>query len=160
MTTIIIQPDLKLLGEMFGTEAQLQVRQGIIEAFAERHLKALANGDTIKTAAAMITKTIQAEISAKSEQHIGKITQSWGGERKLELNDLTKRTISIYVRDQITEAVNVAINERLRILNVEVQNNINYKINQFLTAYTDAALQHTVKEAVDAKLKAIAKSIK
>lgn len=117
MKNIVIQINsVQALERLIGgdTQVEIDVRNSVVQKFAESHLKSLANSSTIKLAVEAIQKEAVRELAQATQAAIGELRQnSWGGSYSVVLNDQTKEQINTQALKSVGQLVEKAVEESL-----------------------------------------------
>lgn len=135
------------------TEAEIKLRQNIVERFTDKYLRGLVNDDSIKEARYIII----AEIKKQIEEKIGKIKggrfgYSGGWRNEVILNEDIKREINecceSALKNQVKEAATKALAKiDASAIEAEIQRLVEYYVN------------HSIKERVKEKVREVMKQL-
>src|ERR1035437_10268974 len=93
--------NLEALERLIGgdSEVEIEIRNSIIQKFAEKHLKPLANCEPITSTLKTITEVIKDQVIEKCSKEIATFQQSWhGGINDVKLRPEIKSEIDRQVR--------------------------------------------------------------
>jgi tRNA A37 N6-isopentenylltransferase MiaA len=106
--TTKINLDYESLQKIIGDDSKVEIdiRQGIVETFARKYLKSIANTDAIKKEAELIRKEILKEVEKYVKEVFKKdfstnLNYSWN----ITLNDKAKKTIKKEVYKQVINLI-------------------------------------------------------
>jgi hypothetical protein len=144
--------NLEALERLIGgqSDVEIEIRNSVVQKFAEKHLKPLANAPEITSTLAAIKDDISKQIKAKCEKEIATFQTSWGGsitDIKLnpKVNEELERRVRVLTDDAIRKAVDESIHVNEDDIKKRVENRFKY--------YTDDFINREVKAKID-KLKA------
>ena len=153
-TTVIIQPDYKLLVEMLGDEGTLQLRQGIVETFAERHLRAVANSEAMKERLDELKRQLSNEFSAMVAEKIGKVKSGYSGGGIALIDDFDKA-----IRARVIQLAEQYLGDNLRDIVQErytdLYNHMVIEVDRRLGERLDSAMEAHIKREVERRLAAV-----
>lgn len=147
---------LEALERLIGgdSETEVEVRNSVIQKFADKHLKALANTDEITQTLDKIQRDISKEVSIRCSREIASFKKDgWGKITSVKLIDKVEREISSQVRISADTAIQKAVDEAVKVWAND--NEIKKRINSKFDYYTQDFIKNEVRaklEAVKAKL--------
>lgn len=107
---------LEALERLIGgsTQAEIDIRNAVVQSFTEKHLKAIAADPHIVKVADSIQKAARTAVSDLVSEHIGVIKSTWSGTvQSVTLNATVRNEIDSLVRYRASALVDVAIKETL-----------------------------------------------
>lgn len=158
MSTVIIQPDAKLLEELIGTEATLQLRQGIVETFAERHLKSVANSEAMKKRLDELKRHVSAEMDDQIAKQIGKVRYGYGSSGGMTLADSFKDEIKKHV-DQMARQAMIDLVVFVQEKGEEILNQYKSEVDARVAARVDKAIETHIQNEVARRLTLVVQSV-
>lgn len=142
--------NLEALERLIGgdSEVEIDIRNSVVQKFAEKHLKALANAPAITSTLNTIKAHIGSQISEKCAQEIGTFQQSWSGDiSSIKLHPKIKEEIDRQVRTLTDKNIQNAVDEALKFwvndveLKKRIDNRFEYYTNQHINAEVRARLE-------------------
>lgn len=137
---------LEALERLIGgdSKVEIELRNSVVQKFAEKHLKPLANSDAFDD----VKRHIIIEAEDLLAKEVGKFTKSWTGKIenikfKPEIQDkITSETYKL-VNEKIREAVDNAVKR------FEDENNIKKKIDTSIAYFTEKLIQERVCQKLE-----------
>lgn len=140
---------LEALEKLIGgdTQVEIDIRNNIVQAFAEKHLKALAGSQQINNAISGIRTSVENEIRAELKRLFGEYANTWRQDIKLDdkVKAIIKETVLSEIRFLIVSQIKEATATpdwikdyiekyiktfSLNILESEIQTRIKIAINE------------------------------
>ncbi len=152
MSTKIQINSLEALERLIGNdnELEIEVRNNIVQDFAKKHLKSVANSGTIQNAVRFIETTLQAEIKAETERQIGVIKDphSYNSyNRKVILNDHLDRAVKAKASAEVSTLVEDAVKTATdKIMARYTPEYIDDVITSKLEYYTDKLVEKKLEQ--------------
>lgn len=153
MSTKIQINTLAALERLIGgdNELEIEIRNSIVQEFAKKHLKAVANSDQVSKTLDQIKKHIQDKVSFQLSAQIASFTKNFDGSLS-----------SIQIRPEIQNIINNKVNLQLdtTIRNCVIESikkwsedkNINELINKKFEYFIEDFIKNEVKKRIE-KLK-------
>ncbi len=148
----IIQVSAEALTAMIGgnTEIEIEIRNSIVQEFARKHLKVIANSEVISKEFAGIRQDLSILLAEKCSEFFSRrdFLSKW------EPNQQTKNLIDVTVRQKMEELIDKAITTRLDTINLadlirlQMDTNIKSRIKMGVEAGITNFLK-TVTDSVD-----------
>lgn len=160
--TIQIRLDVPALERLIGGDSavEIELRKGVVEEFARRHLTAVLKDDTFKAFLAEEAKVTSVGLNAIVHDKIGKIEHIrdvWKGDRNIvTLRDGVRDEIVRKADEVISDAIAKAVDERWKLREPGIVNEISRAIRE----KTDSLTSVMVKTLVTERLAKIASEIK
>lgn len=107
---------LEALERLIGgsTQAEIDIRNAVVQAFTEKHLKAIAADPRIVSAANSIKDASRTAVSDLVTEHIGVVKTTWSGlVESVNLHTKVRNEIDSLVRDRASSLVDAAIKETM-----------------------------------------------
>ena len=122
------------------SEVEIEIRGSVVQKFAERHLKAVANSDGLKKQLDSLSSALSDKASQQMAEAIGVFKTDFGRTQLVRLRpDVTDR-INVMVQNAVSDMI------REEVMKVISNTDIPKIVNQCVT--------HNMKYAVDAAVKA------
>ena len=154
MNNLTIQINsLEALERLIGGDSQveIEVRNSVVQKFAEKHLKPLANSDQIKTTLTQIQLDISRQIREKCEKEIATFkTSCYGSVTDIKLNESIKGEIVRRVGETTDSIIRQHVDDAIKTWNNDVE----------LKRRIDARFEYYTKEAINAEIKARLEKVK
>jgi hypothetical protein len=147
---VVINLGYETLERLIGgdDEAAIQIRQTIVQQFANRHLKAVANSETVRQVGAAIeaavVEAVQAQVGKKAPGYGGKLT--FNPEIKAAIHEEVRNPIATKVREEVLAAVEGAL-EKIR---PEIADRVNKAVDREIAAQVRAAVAQKLQAAQEA----------
>ena len=146
--------NLEALERLIGNDSEVEVdiRNSVVQKFAEKHLKPLANSPQISGTLSAIKDDISKQIREKCEGEIATFKTSWGGSiTDIKLRSNIQAEIDRHVRlltdkliqDGVTEALKIWLNDA----------DLKKRIDSRFEYYTKEYINNEIKSRIE-KLKA------
>lgn len=153
--------NLEALERLIGgdTELEIEVRNSVVQSFAEKHLKAIANSETIQRAVDNVRdkhyKTINSikdslEKEAKNQlaQAVGTFKTSWTGAiMDIKLNPSIKEEIENTVNRLVSSRIHSAILAHFKKLDME--KTIEERVEKAMEYHTDQLIKSKIRERLE-----------
>ena len=144
MAKIIVNLDLRDLEQMLGkdSEAMIEVASSVVQQFAERHLKAIANDVIVEKAA----KAAKAYTESEFTKLVGKLTQR-GWDYGFTPSDALNKALQNQARTAVAKAtegfIAAAVEERME----QIQSIIDQRTSHLTLAAIDEAVKRRLTRA-------------
>lgn len=155
MSTKIQINSLEALERLIGndTELEIQVRNTIVQEFAKKHLKAIANETSFQNEITVFKQKLQNEFDKRMEESIASVKRYYyGGIEAVTLHPEIKSAIDRQVREkvdgQISEAVECNIKhwEQDAKIDERVQKRMDYYVTQHINQEVKKRLEELAKK--------------
>ena len=148
--------NLEALERLIGGDSQLEIdiRNSVVQKFAEKHLKSVANSDAIKTTLSQIQDTITQNVKHQCEREVATFKTSYGGSiTDIKLNPAVQKEIDTQVRTIAYGIIQKQVDESIKFWanSAEIEQIVNKKFEY----YTNEIINNKVKERLDAIRKSI-----
>ena len=146
--------NLEALERLIGgdSEVEVDIRNSVVQKFAEKHLKPLANAPEIGEVLSAIKGEITKQIKEKCEKDIATFQTSWGGSvHDIKLRPEIKAEIDRQVRSLTDKQVQEAVDEALKFWLNEAE--LKKRIDARFEYYTKEYINNEIKSRIE-KLKA------
>ena len=155
MNEITIKIDSKLLKEIIGGEANIELRKGIVENFTNLHLKTLLNDEDLQERIDRVEKNImKITNSVVKESYLKRYPH--GHSPNLILADEFKKKISIAVRAEANtfvreemRKVRKYMNEEIKYLKEHYDKEIPKTVHHILTKDFERRVQDEINRRID-----------
>ena len=150
MATTIQINNLDALERLIGGDSALEIelRNNIVQNFAQKHLKCLVNTGALED----VKKSIISECTKRVEELVGKvITGTYRYDSHIQLNDAIKTAISSQVDTLIRDQVRGKIEERFKAWE-------NGAITKTINDRVDVLVKQTIEAGVKEKFEKMLKS--
>lgn len=145
---------LEALERLIGGDSQVEVevRNSVVQRFAEKHLKPLANSPAIKNTFDSIRNGITKDIQEKCEKEIATFkTNYYGTVTELQINPTIKAQLHSMVRSAVDEKIAKEVEEALKTWRSDSE--VQKMIDKRFEYYTNDFINTQIKTRLD-KLKA------
>lgn len=143
---IVITLGIDALERVLGgdSEAAVEIRNTIVQQFASRHLKAIANSEVVRQVGA----TIEAAVVEAVQEEVGKKAPGFGGKWtfKKEVKDALHEEVRLSISTKVREEVQTAVQAALDTVKPDIARRVEAAVDKEIAA--------RVKAAVDEKLRA------
>lgn len=142
---------LEALERLIGgdSEIEIDVRNSVIQKFANKHLKALANTNAITQTLSKIQREISDEVSRRCSAEIATFKKNYyGAINEVKLNPAIESEISRKVRTLTDTAIQKAVDEAVEVWADE--QGIKRRINAKFDHYTQDFIKAEVRAKLDA----------
>lgn len=114
MSKVIIQPSAEALAALLSVdgEVSLELRQSIVEEFASRHLRAVANDPAIAARLDELARALSAQVKEQITAQIGAMKQE-GWRERFTLRDDIRREIDTHVAFEAKRVIDERIADTL-----------------------------------------------
>lgn len=139
--------NLEALERLIGGDSQVEIdiRNSVVQRFAEKHLKPLANSDFIKNTLSSIKEQIYAEVKNKVEKEIATFKTSYlGGITDIKLHPSIKQEIESQVKNTTNDTIRKAVDDTIKNNLTEAE----------ISRIVAARFQYYTKDTVDREIKA------
>jgi hypothetical protein len=146
------------------TEVELDIRNNIVQAFAGKYLKDIANTNVFKTSLANAQNAILALVKeeytkAIESSGIASIQRGeyWNSPRAIVLSNDIKVKIECTVRDHLDDVIAKEVEQAMKKFNSDY---IEHKINTYITDVVNTRIRDSarIRDGVRAKMEAVLKS--
>jgi len=146
--------NLEALERLIGGDSQveIEIRNSVVQKFAEKYLKPLANSDPITKTLAQIRAEIDRQVCEQCAKEIAKFEKSYGGSItnvklhaniKAEIDSQVRNVVDTTVRNNVDEAIKFWANDK----------ELKERIDKRFEYYTTELINTEIKSRID-KLKA------
>lgn len=146
--------NLEALERLVGGDSQVEIdiRNSVVQKFAEKHLKPLANTTEITTVLTRIKEDISRQIRERCENEIATFKTSWGGSiTDVKLNPAIQQEIDRQVRVHTDDSIRKKVEESLAFWANDAE--LKKRIDNRFEYYTAEHINATIKARLD-KVKA------
>jgi hypothetical protein len=154
MNTITIQINSReALERLIGNDnaVEIDIRNSVVQKFAERHLKPLANCEPITSTLKKIKDSIDAYVVQKVESEIATFKKDyWGNVSEIKLNPSLQVEIDLQIRLKTDTFVFDAVQTAVKKWEDEMK--INERIEKRVAYFTEEYIRDEVKKRIE-KLK-------
>lgn len=143
---------LEALEKLIGgdTQVEIDIRNNIVQAFAEKHLKALAGSQQINNAIVAVRASVENEVQAELKRLFGEYQNKW--RQDIRLDDKVKTIIKEAVSSEIRLLVSSHLKEIMATPDW-IKDNIEKYVKTLSTNIFQSEIQtkisNTVKFAID-----------
>ena len=112
-----IQLDHSALKSIIGGDSaiELELRNAVVQEFAKKHLKAVANGDEMKKTLATLARIIEQEFVHRCEAEVATFRRSYGDNlENVKLNSEIEHKLDVKVRSVVEKIVEEAFAKALK----------------------------------------------
>ena len=150
---------LEALEKLIGgdTQVELDIRNNIVQAFAEKHLKAVAGTQQVNNAIANIRASIEQEVRAECTRSFGDYSNVWN--RQIKLDDKIKSVIKQEVLTQIQSIIDSYLKEIVSSPEW-IKEKLEKQIKQLILNIVNSELQVKISDAVKSKIDEQVKNLK
>lgn len=143
--------NLEALERLIGgdSEVEVDIRNSVVQRFAEKHLKPLANGHEISDTLTAIMSDIRKQISEKCEKEIATFQTTWGGSvHDIKLRPEIKAEIERQVRTLTDEHIRKSVEEALKFWanETELKKRIDNRFEYYTTDVINAELKSRIEK--------------
>jgi hypothetical protein len=140
----------RLIGN--DSEVEIDIRNSVVQKFAEKHLKPLANSPQITGTLNAIRDDISKQIKERVEKEIATFKESWGGSiSDIKLRSEINTAISSQVRILTDKKIQEAVDEALKFWLNDAE--LKKRIDARFEYYTKEHINTEIKSRIE-KLKA------
>lgn len=146
--------NLEALERLIGgdSEVEVDIRNSVVQKFAEKHLKPLANSAPITSTLNAIKEEISRQIKDKCEKEIATFKNDWYGRiSEVKLNQSIKSEIDSQVRNVVDTTVRNAVDEALKTWSNDAE--LKTRVEKRFEYYTTEMINTEIKSRIE-KLKA------
>lgn len=144
--------NLEALERLIGgqSEVEIDIRNSVVQKFAEKHLKPLANCPEITSTLAAIKDNIAKQVKEKCEKEVATFQTSWCGSlTDIKLHPSINAEIERRVRVLTDDAIRKAVDENIHVNEDDIKKRIENRFEYYTTDF----INREVKAKID-KLKA------
>jgi len=143
----------RLIGD--DTQTSVDIRNSVVQKFAEKHLKALANSDTINKFCNELRATIQQDMMNQANSQIGTIKADWAGRvEKVTLHSAVKAEVDSLVRGHVDELIRKSVEEAIKFWANDAE--IEKRVQKRMEYFAEERIKAEVKARFEQALKKIA----
>jgi len=145
--------NLEALERLIGgdSEVEVDIRNSVVQKFAEKHLKPLANTPEVSDTLTRIREDISKQIRDRCEKEVATFKTSWGGSiTDVKLASPILLELNSQVRNVVDETVRKAVDEALKLWANDAE--LKKRIKQRFEYYT--------KEHINVEIKARLEKVK
>lgn len=152
MTKLTLQiNNLEALERLIGgdSEIEIDIRNSVVQRFAEKHLKPLANGPEMSNTLTAIKSDIRKQISEKCEKEIAIFQTTWnGGVHDIKLRPEIKAEIDRQVRTLTDEYIRKSVEEALEFWanDVELKKRIDNRFEYYTTDHINSEIKNRIEK--------------
>jgi len=147
MNNLTIQINsLEALERLIGGDAQVEVevRNSVVQKFAEKHLKPLANCEPITATLNAIKAEILKIVQEKCEKDIATFKNDWYGRiSDVKLRSEIKSEIDSQVRNVVDDTIRKAVDEAIKFWanNAELEKRVEKRFEYYTTEHINATVK-------------------
>lgn len=154
MSTKLQINSLEALERLIGgdTETEIDIRNSVVQKFADKHLKCLANGLYDQKYNEFLHQ-LEKSIKEQFVQEFGLVESGaghYGSPKVLKLSDASKERfraeVKAYVEKFIFDATEVALHNAREMMDKHLKSRVDYHINRMLGEQTEKMIMEKVKE--------------
>lgn len=145
--------NLEALERLIGgnSEIEIDIRNSVVQKFAEKHLKPLANSDTVTKALTQLKESINKQICDQCAKDIAKFKISWAGQiTDVVLNPSIKSEIDSQVRTIVDNTIRKDVDAAIKFWANDKE--IKDKIDSKFKYYTAELINDEIRRRLE-KLK-------
>jgi len=146
--------NLEALERLVGgdNEVEIEIRNSVVQRFAEKYLKPLANSDAITNALATIKEDISKQVKEKCEKEIASFkTNYYGNVSDVKLNSSIRLEIESQVRNVVDTTVRNAVDEAIKTWSSDAE--LKTRVDKRFEYYTTELINNEIRSRIE-KLKA------
>lgn len=148
--------NLEALERLIGgdTEVEIDIRNAVVQTFADKHLKALANSDAVSKTLAEIKADIAKQIKDRCESEIAIFKTNWAGSvSDVKLNPSILQEINSQVRNLVDDKIRTDVDEALKTWrnDEELKRIVDKRFEYYTTDYINGEIRSRL-EKLKAKL--------
>lgn len=136
--------DVKALERMIAGDSmvEIEIRNGIVQEFAKRHLKAIASSEELQTLVKGQMETVRVSVEQEMSDFFENVTKDpWGRVVRQSFKDHIKNKIQeearLGIEREISKQITIMVEKRLETL------------SETVTAYCDSILKRYTKYTID-----------
>lgn len=148
--------NLEALERLIGgdSEVEVEIRNSVVQKFADKHLKALANSDMITKFCNSLGATIQKDLHEQANNQIGTIKTNWvGAVEKVTLHPSCKSEIESLVRTQVDDMIRKSVEDAIKFWANDAE--IEKRVEKRMEYFAEERIKTEVKQRLDAAFKKI-----
>lgn len=155
MSTKIQINSLEALERLIGndTELEIQIRNNIVQEFAKKHLKSIANETTFQIEIATFKRKLQEEFDKKLEESIATVKRyySSGGIEKVTLHSDVKAAIDKQVRERIDGQISEAVEGGIKHWeqDAKIEDRVQKRMDYYVTQYINQEVKKRLEELAE-----------
>lgn len=158
--SVVLRLDVPALERLLGgdTEIEVQLRQGVVEEFARRHLGTIIKDKSFQMFLTKQADVAQTGLQALVDARIGEIKKepgTWSSRISVYLTDEVKAALLVEAEKRVDEAVRKAVDE----VWTRREKRIVGEIYAAIASKTDALTESLVKDLVRDRLAKIATAV-
>ena len=152
MSTKIQINSLEALERLIGNdnEIEIQVRNTIVQNFAKKHLKAIANETTFQNEIATFKQKLQEEFDKKLSESIASVKRYYhgGGIEKVTIHPEIKTIIDKQVKDKIDGQIAEAVEGGIKHweLDANIDDRVKKRMDYFVTQHINQEVKKRLEE--------------
>lgn len=146
---IVIRLDVPALERLIGgdSEVEVQLRQGVVEEFAKRHLGAVLKDAAFAKFLAAERKVAETWLEARVKEHIGVVEKSqWGTQTTVHLTDAVRTSLMVEADKRVYELVCRAVEEAWAVREKRLVGDVTKAISAKVDALTESLVRDLVRE--------------
>jgi transcriptional regulator CtsR len=151
---------LEALEKLIGgdTQVELDIRNNIVQAFAEKHLKAMAGTSQINTAISTVRCSVENEIKAELKKQFGEYADKWRYDIKLNeevkevIRKTTKENIGTFVKEYVIELLSDTENLKTQTVAAMRRTIVNEVMSDWRIKIVEAVKNEIESQAKNLKL--------
>ena len=138
--------NLEALERLIGgdTEVEIEIRNSVVQNFADKHLKDLANTPEISGTLSQIKEEIYKQARNKIENEIATFKTSYGSSiTDVQLRPAIQEKITTQIKNLVEDTVRQSVNEAIKV----------WATNPDLKRRIDARFEYYTKEYINSEIK-------
>ncbi len=142
--------NLEALERLIGgdSEVEVEIRNSVIQNFAEKHLKPLANCDVVTSTMRKITENIQTQTTTRINAEIATFKKDYyGNVSEIKLNPSVQTEMERQIRNKMDTFIFDTINTAIQKCADEIK--IDERIEKRVAYFTDEYIREEVKKRIE-----------
>lgn len=152
MNNLTIQINsLEALERLIGGDAQveIEIRNSVVQKFAERHLKPLANSTAMENTLNGLREDIAKTVREKCEKEIATFKSDWYGRvSEVKLRPEVKAEIDSQVRNVVDDTIRKTVDESIKFWSngAELEKRVQKRFEYYTAEHINAAVKERLEK--------------
>lgn len=142
--------NLQALERLIGgdTEVEIDIRNSVVQAFSEKHLKAIASSDALNSKLNELKRDLTYTYNKEVRTQIGEIKKDYWGTVESKINPDLVAALKKQVDSNISDLVRSLVDAKLEEVYKNVEEKVSKRIDYFTNIYIDKEVRSRIENAL------------
>jgi len=135
-------------------KVDVDIRNSVVQKFSEKHLKSVANSETIREFCNSLKSSIEKDMISETNSQVGIIKTNWAGQvEKVTLHPAIKTEIDSLVRNHVDELIRKSVDDAIKFWANDAE--IEKRVEKRMEYYAEERIKTEVKQRLEDAFKKI-----